>query len=86
MLILILPQRSLERRTSLIRTINSCLSIQILQTLLPRAAMIGFNFSQAFLINDAIAYLEKPVSQRDQNRAYGLIGVTAIIYCGKTVS
>ena len=53
--------------------------------MLPRIAMIGFNYSQTFLITATINYLETPAVRRDINHAYGLIGAAALIYFGSAV-
>jgi hypothetical protein len=51
----------------------------------PRLAITGFTYSQTFLINAAISYLETPAPLRNVNHAYGLIGATAFIYVGIAV-
>lgn len=64
----------------------SSLKWQLLGLLLPRAAMIGFNYSQTFLITATINYLERPVSHQQINHANGLIGAAVLIYLGVAVS
>jgi hypothetical protein len=44
--------------------------------MVPRLAVTGFTYSQTFLINAAVTYLETPVRLRNVNHAYGLIGAT----------
>jgi hypothetical protein len=51
-----------------------------------RLAIIGFTYSQTFLINAAISYLETPAPLRDVNHAYGLIGATGLVYFGIAVN
>jgi hypothetical protein len=62
-----------------------CFRWQVLRTVPPRMAITGFTYSQTFLINAAISYLETPAPLRNVNHAYGLIGATALIYSGIAV-
>jgi ATP-binding cassette subfamily C (CFTR/MRP) protein 1 len=62
-----------------------CFRWQVLRTMPPRLTITGFTYSQTFLINAAIAYLETPAPLRNVNHAYGLIGATALIYVGIAV-
>ena len=48
----------------------------------PRLALIGFNYSQPFLITRIINYVGQPEAGTSANDGYGLIGATAIIYTG----
>lgn len=64
----------------------SCLRWQLLGLVLPRAAMVAFIYSQTFLIEATISYLEKPVDQRSITHANGLIGAAVLIYVGIAVS
>jgi ATP-binding cassette subfamily C (CFTR/MRP) protein 1 len=50
---------------------------QILAQMVPRLAVTGFTYSQTFLINSAVDYLETPSALRNINHAYGLIAATA---------
>jgi hypothetical protein len=63
-----------------------CFRWQVLRTMPPRLAITGFTYSQTFLINAAIRYLETPAPLRNTNHAYGLIGATALIYIGIAAS
>jgi hypothetical protein len=63
-----------------------CFRWQVLRTMPARLAITGFTYSQTFLINAAIAYLETPPPLRNVNHAYGLIGATGLIYIGIAVS
>ncbi|KAF2434238.1 P-loop containing nucleoside triphosphate hydrolase protein [Tothia fuscella] len=71
---------------ALLYTILSCLRHEIFLTVLPRLAMIGFSYSQSFLIPAAINYLNTPTEQRNRNHAYGLIGAAGLIYVGETLA
>jgi ATP-binding cassette, subfamily C (CFTR/MRP), member 1 len=64
----------------------SSILVPFLRTIPSRAVRIALNYSQAFLITAAVEFLERPVSQRDVNDAYGLIGATALIYIAIAVS
>ena len=53
---------------------------------LPRLVLIGFNYSQPFLIYRVVDYIGQPTYPGSSNDGYGLIGATAIIYIGIAVS
>ncbi|KAI5243109.1 putative multidrug resistance protein, partial [Aureobasidium subglaciale] len=61
-----------------------CLKWPLLAPAIPRLAMIGFNYSQPFLITRIINYVQN--EERDKNIGYGLIGAAAIIYIGIAIS
>jgi ATP-binding cassette, subfamily C (CFTR/MRP), member 1 len=63
-----------------------CFRWQVLRTMPARLAITGFTYSQTFLINAAISYLETPAPLRNINHAYGLIAATGLIYFGIAVS
>jgi ATP-binding cassette subfamily C (CFTR/MRP) protein 1 len=62
----------------------SCLKWPLLASVIPRLALIGFNYSQPFLITAIINHVED--AEREKNTGYGLIGATAIVYIGIAVS
>lgn len=62
----------------------ACLKGPLLAPVIPRLALIGFNYSQPFLITRVINYVED--AGKDKNTGYGLIGATAIIYIGIAIS
>ena len=62
----------------------ACLKGSLLAPVIPRLALIGFNYSQPFLITRIINYVED--ASKDKNTGYGLIGATAIIYVGIAIS
>ena len=49
-------------------------------SIIPRLALIGFNYSQPFLISRIIKFVDD--TEKEKNTGYGLIGATAIIYIG----
>ncbi|KAI5267437.1 putative multidrug resistance protein [Aureobasidium subglaciale] len=61
-----------------------CLKWPLLAPAIPRLAMIGFNYSQPFLITRIINYVQN--EERDKNIGYGLIGAAAVIYIGIAIS
>ncbi|KAI4728374.1 putative multidrug resistance protein [Aureobasidium sp. EXF-10728] len=62
----------------------ACLKWPLLAPMISRLALIGFNYSQPFLITRIINYVDD--AERDKNTGYGLIGAAAIIYIGIAVS
>ncbi|CAD0106232.1 unnamed protein product, partial [Aureobasidium uvarum] len=62
----------------------ACLKWPLLASIVSRLALIGFNYSQPFLITRIINYVDD--AGRDKNTGYGLIGAAAIIYIGIAVS
>jgi ATP-binding cassette subfamily C (CFTR/MRP) protein 1 len=62
----------------------SCLKWPLLAPIIPRLALIGFNYSQPFLITKVIDHVEH--AGVDKYTGYGLIGATAIIYIGIAIS
>lgn len=65
-----------------------CLALRwpILATIIPRLLLCAFNVSQPLLVETATEYLSSSEERSNRNTAYGLIGVTAIIYIGIAVS
>lgn len=74
------------KKFGLVIDVAKSLSAALLIPVLPRVAMICFAFSQPFLINSILSYLEQASPDRDSNIAYGLIGATALIYFGLAFS
>lgn len=58
----------------------------MLAVVVPRLALVGFNYAQPFLINRAIRLLEEKWNDETRNYGYGLIAATGIIYLGIAVS
>ncbi len=58
----------------------------LIQTVFPRVLLIGLKFSQPFLINRVITYVEGDRGERPREVAYGLIGATALLYFCTAVS
>jgi hypothetical protein len=74
-----------SRKHALVATWISSLFVPWLYTIPPRACFIALNYSQTFLLNDAVSYLVKPPQLRNKNNAYGMIGAAVLIYWGKAV-
>ena len=51
-----------------------------------RLCLIGFNYSQPFLVTRVINFVSQPKTSSSKNTGYGLIGATALIYVGLAVS
>jgi hypothetical protein len=59
--------------------------MELLAAVIPRICLIGFTFSQPFLINRIIKLVEEPETIQSINAGYGLIGATVFIYVGMGV-
>ena len=57
----------------------------MLAIIFPRIFLIGFNFTQPFLINTVLNFLIDPPSTSADSQAYGLIAATGLIYIGIAV-
>ena len=71
---------------SLILMVGKALGWDLFAPIVPRLALIGFTFSQPFLINSVLKWLETPMSASSANYGYGLIVATAFIYTGIAIS
>ncbi|KXH32504.1 hypothetical protein CSIM01_13585 [Colletotrichum simmondsii] len=56
------------------------------RAVLPRILFAGFIFSQPFLVNQIVNFVGSPRTEDSRNIAGGLVGATALIYCGIAVS
>jgi hypothetical protein len=72
------------RFTLLLATAKAC-KMELLAAVIPRICLIGFTFSQPFLINRIIKLVEEPETTQSINAGYGLIGATVFIYVGMGV-
>jgi ATP-binding cassette subfamily C (CFTR/MRP) protein 1 len=59
---------------------------QILSGVFPRLCMTAFNFTQPFLMNTLLNWLDKEDLGGPKNNGYGLIGAYAIVFLGIAVS
>ncbi|KAE8358078.1 putative multidrug resistance protein [Aspergillus caelatus] len=59
-----------------------CFWMEFLAVVWPRLCLIGFSFAQPFLIMAAVQHVERPMTAKTQNRGYGLIGATFLVYLG----
>lgn len=75
-----------KRPNSLLAVTFRTLKWPLLSIALPRICLIGFNFSQPFLINRAISFSLEPESQHTTNVGYGLIFAYVLVYTGIAVS
>ena len=67
-------------------TTLSTLKWALLSPVPARVCLIGFNYSQPFLITRVINFVGQPVTPNSKSVGYGLIGATALIYVGLAVS
>ncbi|KAB8272693.1 P-loop containing nucleoside triphosphate hydrolase protein [Aspergillus minisclerotigenes] len=74
------PERRFEFPWQMIRALKGPLAL----TILPRLFLIGFTFSQPFLITSILNWLDN--SHSGSNHGYGLIGATLLIYLGMALS
>ncbi|OBT87528.1 hypothetical protein VE02_03750 [Pseudogymnoascus sp. 03VT05] len=63
-----------------------CFRTPLLPAVVPRLCLIGFNYSQPFLINRVIDFVGKTGNASSANNGYGLIGATVLIYIGIAIS
>jgi len=69
---------------ALLRTLAWTLRWSLAASIIPRLFMIGFKFSQPFLINALIHNIQSPTKMTDSG--YGLAGAYALAYSGLAVS
>lgn len=75
-----------ERRFAIAWSICRCLWWPLMRVVFPRACLIGFTFSQPFLITRTLDLLGQPYTEISRNDGYGLIAAAALIYIGLAVS
>jgi ATP-binding cassette subfamily C (CFTR/MRP) protein 1 len=71
------------------RLIKSCLFAlmsSFLAPVLPRLALMTFRYSQPFLFEAIVSFVQKPASERSQNNGYGLIAATGLLYLSLVIS
>ena len=73
-------------RHAMLFTTLSALKGALLGPVPARLCLIGFNYSQPFLVTRVINYVSQPKTASSKNTGYGLIGATAVIYIGLAVS
>ncbi|KAJ6784583.1 hypothetical protein PWT90_10256 [Aphanocladium album] len=75
---------------ALLRALVSSMPWLFLFAILPRLVLIGFIFSQPFLLQDVVNYTSGEATQPDhisrEQEATALILATALIFCGKAIS
>ncbi len=78
--------RRAGRKHRLVRTAWSTLKWHFLVPVIPRLALGTFDFSQAFLIQSILNWLQQPQDERSRNVGYGFIGAAVLVYVGLAVS
>ncbi|KAH8698352.1 multidrug resistance-associated protein [Talaromyces proteolyticus] len=77
-------RRRPERRFEFPWQMGRAFKVPLALTVLPRLCLIGFTFSQPFLITSILNWLDN--SHSASNDGYGLIGATVLIYLGMAIS
>ncbi|KAG5660849.1 hypothetical protein KAF25_002492 [Fusarium avenaceum] len=72
------------KRFRLAKALAKALIVPLLMPVVPRLAMIAFQYSQPFFIHALLEYLLH--TDVPKNHGYGLIGAAAIIYAGIAIS
>ncbi|UQC86148.1 ABC transporter [Colletotrichum lupini] len=73
-------------KRALLRSIFSTTKMAFLVTAVPRLFLIGFKFSQPFLINRIIKYVDGDRGSDSKSVGYGLIAATGLVYLGNALS
>ncbi|PWY94818.1 multidrug resistance-associated protein [Aspergillus sclerotioniger CBS 115572] len=76
-------RRSPERRFEFPWQMCRALWWPLVSAVFPRLCLIGFTFAQPFLITSTLDWLNDPHSA--ENKGYGLIGATVLIYLGLAI-
>ena len=71
-------------RHSLLWTTISVLRVAIIRSVIPRLCLIGFKYSQPFLISRAVEFANR--SEEDDSIGWGLTGAVALVFMGLAVS
>lgn len=75
----------MSKRHAFLRACLSCFTRDIALMVPARLALIGFTYSQTFLLEKSIELLSKQSSAKTQDVEYALIGATFLIYLGIAV-
>lgn len=73
-----------ERRFEVPLSLCKALWWPLVSAVFPRVCLIGFTFAQPFLISSLLDWLSE--SRSSENKGYGLLGATILIYLGLAVS
>ncbi|KAK1496978.1 ABC transporter [Colletotrichum cuscutae] len=73
-------------KRALLRSIFNTTKMAFLVTAVPRLFLIGFKFSQPFLINRIIKYVDGDRGSDSKSIGYGLIAATGLVYLGNALS
>ncbi|KAI5924949.1 ATPase-like protein [Camillea tinctor] len=74
------------RDFGLVKALARTLGFSLILPIGPRAALTAFKFSQPFLIDTLLDYMQQPAETSPKNTGYGLIGAAVLIYTGIAVS
>ncbi|KAK3365047.1 ABC transporter [Lasiosphaeria ovina] len=76
------PQDYRAGRTTLGWDLARFLAVPFLLPIVPRVALMGFNYSQTFFIRALLNYLSQPADFSNAGVGHGLIGAGVLIYSG----
>ncbi|OHE98497.1 ABC transporter [Colletotrichum orchidophilum] len=79
-------QRRENGKLALLRSLFSMTKMALLSTAIPRLVLIGFRFSQPFLINRIIRYVDGDRGSDPKSIGYSLIAATGLVYLGNALS
>ncbi|ROV98723.1 hypothetical protein VMCG_06796 [Cytospora schulzeri] len=75
-----------ERGYALLRAAATALKWPLLAPVMGRLALIGFKYSQPFLLSTTVDYVQQDAARRPRDVGYGLIAATALVYLRIAVS
>ncbi|GKT40556.1 ABC transporter ecdL [Colletotrichum spaethianum] len=75
-------QRKGKEEHALLRAVCNTTKLAFVLTAIPRFVLIGFKFSQPFLISRIINYVDGDRGSYPKPIGYGLIGATGLVYIG----
>ncbi|KAK1987265.1 ABC transporter [Colletotrichum cereale] len=79
-------QRREQGKYALLRSVCSSTKLAFMLTAIPRLVLIGFKFSQPFLMNRIIKYVDGDIGADPKSVGYGLIVATFLVYLGNALS
>lgn len=75
-----------EPKSGLLKDLTRSLIGPFLLPIVPRAALIAFQFCQPFFIDSTLEYLQIPEEETSKSVGYGLVGAAFLIYAGIGIS
>lgn len=75
-----------DRGYLLLRAAASALKWPLFAPVVGRLALMGFKYSQPFLLSTTVDYVQQDSASRPKNVGYGLMAATALVYLGIALS